>query len=80
MQHVNSPHYEPSMSFPTLSSILTGVQDYRTSSPLPLGRVNQLQEALALHPDVKPRSLEWCLKLIDALYKSKRAKVRLMLS
>lgn len=51
------------------------LQEYRTSSPLPLGKVNQLQEALALHPDVKPRSMEWCLKLIDALFKSKRAKV-----
>ena len=51
------------------------MQEYRSSSPLPLGKVNQLQEALTLHPDVKPRSMEWCLKLIDALFKSKRVKV-----
>lgn len=37
--------------------------------------MNQLQEALAMHPDVKPRSMEWCLKLIDGLFKSKRLKV-----
>ena len=42
-----------------------------------MGKVNQLQEALAAYPDVKPRSMEWCLKLIDALFKSKRVKVLL---
>lgn len=51
------------------------VQEMRSSSPLPLGKVNQLQEALTAYPDVKPRSTEWCLKLIDALFKSKRVKV-----
>lgn len=30
-----------------------------------------------MHPDVKPRSMEWCLKLIDSLFKSKRLKVGL---
>ena len=38
---------------------------------------SQLLDALAAYPDVKPRSTEWALKLIDALYKSKKAKVRL---
>ena len=40
-----------------------------------MGKVNQLQEAMTVYPDVKPRSVEWCLKLIDALFKSKRIKV-----
>jgi len=47
----------------------------RSSSSLPVGKVNQLHEAMAAYPDVKPRSMEWCLKLVDALFKSKRVKV-----
>lgn len=50
-------------------------QEMRSSSPLPVGKVNQLHEAMAAYPDVKPRSMEWCLKLVDALFKSKRVKV-----
>ena len=50
------------------------MQEVRTSSPLPAGKVNQLQEAMATYPDIKPRSVEWCLKLIDALFKTKRTK------
>ena len=50
-------------------------QEMRSSSPLPMGKVNQLQDAMTAYPDVKPRSMEWCLKLIDALFKSKRVKV-----
>ncbi|DBA80115.1 TPA: hypothetical protein ACH3X2_007598 [Trebouxia sp. C0005] len=49
-------------------------QEMRSSSPLPVGKVNQLHEAMAAYPDVKPRSMEWCLKLVDALFKSKRVK------
>ena len=51
------------------------LQEMRSSSPLPVGKVNQLHEAMAAYPDVKPRSMEWCLKLVDALFKSKRVKV-----
>ncbi len=50
----------------------------RSSSPLPVGKVNQLHEAMAAYPDVKPRSMEWCLKLVDALFKSKRVKVYIL--
>ena len=53
------------------------MQDVRTSSPLPAGKVNQLQEAMATYPDIKPRSVEWCLKLIDTLFKTKRTKAGL---
>ncbi|KAL0050961.1 hypothetical protein WJX82_011093 [Trebouxia sp. C0006] len=52
----------------------TLAQEMRSSSPLPVGKVNQLHEAMAAYPDVKPRSMEWCLKLVDALFKSKRVK------
>ena len=55
--------------------LCSSLQEFRSSSPLPDGKVNQLQEALAAYPDVRPRSMEWCLKLIDALFKSKRVKV-----
>ncbi len=51
------------------------LQEMRSFSPLPVGKVNQLHEAMAAYPDVKPRSMEWSLKLVDALFKSKRIKV-----
>ncbi|DBA77116.1 TPA: hypothetical protein ACH3X1_009695 [Trebouxia sp. C0004] len=52
----------------------TLAQEMRSSSPLPVGKVKQLQEAMTAYPDIKPRSMEWCLKLVDALFKSKRVK------
>ena len=35
----------------------------------------RLIDNLARFPDVKPRSLDWLLKLVDALYKNKATKV-----
>lgn len=36
----------------------------------------RLADAVAKHSDAKPRSLPWLLKLMDAVYHSKGARVR----
>lgn len=66
---------EPLAAQPTLGALLEG---YASTNAINLfgdvprgGSFSRLADALEQHPNVRPRALEWLLKVIESLYKAK---------
>ena len=67
-------HNDSSLQVPTTVSPIPDMP----ASAAPQGPTppnTRLVNNLARFPDVKPRSLDWLLKLVEALYKNKATKV-----
>ena len=69
------PHIDVSLQVPTTVSPVPEMPASAASQG-PTTPNTRLVDNLARFPAVKPRSLDWLLKLVEALYKNKATKVR----